>query len=287
MPYNDLASSLRQPAYIFMRVLIAILVLLSAAQAQKVHFNPVDRQVLLQREDNAPAGIAERQARMITLFHQAGCTSGALIEQKLAAGNASNVICTLRGESVESIVIGASYSQAAPDNWSSAAMLPSLYQALAGKKRHHTLVFVAFADEKRGLEGSGFFVTHLSADSLSHTEAMVNLDSLGLSFTKVSVGRSDKKLVKSFFTMVYAMKLPASQVDLDRGVSIDSEPFEARNIPEITIHSFTVDDVSLLQNHGAPADTAFHPEFYFDSYHLISAYIAYLDKTLKSRPHPK
>ncbi len=43
---------------------------------------------------------------------------------------------------------------------------------------------------------------------------MVNVDALGFSPTKVWTGHSDKDLVHALIIMVYALKLPASQIDI-------------------------------------------------------------------------
>ncbi|HVV44189.1 MAG TPA: hypothetical protein VHC72_03265 [Bryobacteraceae bacterium] len=40
------------------------------------------------------------------------------------------------------------------DDWSGTALLPSLYEALKLKSRHHTFLFIAFAGEEDGLIGS-------------------------------------------------------------------------------------------------------------------------------------
>jgi hypothetical protein len=80
--------------------------------------------------------------------------------------------------------------------------------------------------------------------------------------------------------MVYILKLPASQIDIQAAGKTDSEPFLSRNIPQITIHSMTQANLA----DGVP--TPFRPGNYYDSYKLICGYLAYLDETRKPRPHP-
>jgi hypothetical protein len=79
--------------------------------------------------------------------------------------------------------------------------------------------------------------------------------------------------------MVYALKLPASQIEMEASGSTDSDPFALRQIPQITIHSLT--------QHGVQGDTSstFKPNNYYDTYRLLCGYLAYLDLTLKPRPH--
>jgi len=73
------------------------------------------------------------------------------------------------------------------DNWSGAALLPSFYQALLSSGRHHTFAFVGFADEGKGLIGSEFYASRISKEQAAKIRAMINLDTLGLSSTKIWV----------------------------------------------------------------------------------------------------
>src|SRR5262249_8438376 len=148
--------------------------------------------------------------------------------------------------------------------------------------RRQSLVVVAFGDSGGDLEGAQFFAAHMTADDVERTEAMVNLDPLGYSPTKISSSGSDKKLVEAFITVVYALKAMASQVDVDRGIHIDSEPFASLHIPQITIHSLTQEAVADLQN-GEKDPAEFRPRHYYNSYRLVSGYLAYLDEVLKPR----
>src|SRR5258708_14761258 len=131
---------------------LAVLVLgvCGVCPAQKFRFTPTDKSVVLQRMADAPASNKGREVRIKELFEQAGCSGNALTEQQVAGSDAPNIICRLDGRSAETIIISAHYEQdpaaAARDNWNAACLLPSIYQSVAGQKRHHTLLFVAFAD---------------------------------------------------------------------------------------------------------------------------------------------
>ena len=284
-----------------MRLTVPILLalaLLSLCPAQEFRFTPVAESILQQRADKPPLGRQDRQARIRDLFVQAGCSRDRLMEQPLQNMPDANLICRLPGKGKDTIIVGANYSKAALDNWTSASLLPSLLQSLVSRKRRHTFLFIAFADGDRDLAGSEFFVQQMNQTDLERTVAMVNLDALGFSPTKISSEGSDKKLVESFITVMYALKQTASQVDISKGVRLDSEPFASRHIPQITIHSLTQDAVAGLQTQGQqPAspegagfgrvETGFRPNLYYSSYHLISGYLAYLDETLKSKPRGK
>lgn len=255
--------------------------LFAAGLGQKVQFTAANRFEVLERVKDAPATNAERASRIKAWFSEAGCSGALLREQAVTGSAAPNVICDLRGESGEAVIVGAHYeiaSQARPiDNWSAAAILPALYKALRGQKRHHHFIFVAFADMGGDLAGARFFAGHMSAQELRRAEAMVNLDVLGLSPTKVWTSHSDKDLVHDLVVMVYALKLPASQIDMERASASDSEAFSFVQVPTITIHSLTE------PNLAAGEATEFRPNNYYDTYRLLCGYLAYLDSALKPR----
>lgn len=267
-----------------MRRAFLILLLLAACLAQKLRFSPVEKSIVLDRATNIPSEGQERLARLKQLFMESGCLT--VTEQSVPSSEMPNLICRYVGESDETVVVGANYAQVSPDNWAGASLLPSLYQSLASRKRRHTFVFVAFADQKRTSTGAQFFAGHMTNVEVKHTEAMIDLDSLGLSPTKFWAAHSDKDLVKALVVVMYALKLPASQVDIAKAGEADSEPFASRNIPRITLHSLTREAVILVHNQQ-DVGQKFRPNNYYDSYHLISGYLAYLDETLKSRANSK
>lgn len=267
-----------------MRRALLILSLLAACQAQKLRFSPVAKDVILERAENIPSGNHERLATMKELFIESGCLT--VNEQAVPSSEIPNLICRLKGNTEKTIIVGASYSRISPDNWAGASMLAGLYQSLAARKRRHTFIFVAFADEAKTPGASRFFAGHMTNTEVGRTHAMVDLGTLGLSPTKFWAAHSDKDLVKALVVVMYALKLPASQVDIAKAGETDSEAFASRHIPQITIHSLTKDVVTALEKNEEPIKE-FRPNNYYDSYHLISGYLAYLDETLKSRPASK
>lgn len=271
-----------------MRLASVMLVLLSLAHAQRFRFSPLSEVTILEREGHAPDTQDAKRVRIEQLFLQAGCNRSQLSEEPLQSAAAVNVICRLPGKSGEKVIIvGASYGQNVPESWTSAALLPSLFQALSSRKRHHTFIFVAFADGSKDLAGAQFFAGHMTPADVDNTEAMVNLDALGFSPTKISSAASDKKLVESFFKVVYSLRQMASQVDLAKATHVDSEPFALLSIPQITIHSLTQDAVADLHSPNLPDPVEFRADFYYHSYRLLGGYLAYLDETLKPRHHEK
>jgi peptidase M28-like protein len=267
---------------LFSRVIV--LLLCGACLAQRVQFTPAEKSLVLERMKSIPETNADRAARLKELFIQAGCNGNSLFEQKVEGAETPNIVCRLGTGEGDTVIVGGHYERTSSalrplDNWSGASLLPALYQSLRERKRNHSFVFVAFADNGNDPAGAEFFARHLTRSELDRAEAMVNVDALGLSPTKVWTAHSDKDLVHALIVMVYALKLPASQIDIAAVGNTDSDPFAARHIPQITIHSLT------QQNVSTGATTQFRPNNYYDTYRLLCGYLAYLDQSLKPRPH--
>ena len=266
----------------------ALLFCLPAGTAfgQQLKFSLMDKPVILERIRESLPKNQQREEKIKEIFAGAGC-GPAMTEQPVKHVSTPNVICPLPGETDDEIIVGAHYDKVSSgtgtiDNWSGAALLPSLYEGLASIKRHHTFVFIAFTGEEEELLGSDFFVHHMSQDEVARTRAMINMDTLGLSFTKVWVHRADKDLWHALLQVSASMKLPVGEVDVETVGSTDSESFAGKHIPRITIHSLTQETLRVLHS---PADNlqALHPDDYYDTYRLIQAYLAYLDQVL---PYP-
>lgn len=266
--------------------LLAIFLILvcGLCSAQRMRFSPVTKAQVLERVGSAPSGDQERAAQLKTWFAEAGCNGDMLAEQPVPGAAAPNIICKLQGQGAGTIVVGAHFERASSpqrplDNWSGASLLPSLYRALRERKRRHTIIFVAFADRGNDLTGAEFFASHLQPDEVKNLTAMINLDVLGLSPTKIWTAHSDKDLVQALVDMMYILKLPGSQIDIAAAGKTDSEPFASRRIPQITIHSLT------QRNLEDGAASQFRAGNYYDTYRLVCGYLAYLDQTFRPRSH--
>ncbi len=260
---------------------ISLLLLCGAGSAQRVRFSSAGESEVVDKAIHPPATDRERAEQLKAWFQEAGCTGDALQSEPVAGAEIPNIICELKGKSPDAIVIGAHYdrpsSSARPfDDWSGAALLPSLYHCLGDQMRRSTIIFAAFADNGNQANGA-----EQIAGRLKQVSAMVNLDALGLSPSKIWTSRSDKDLVKKFMTMVYALKIPASQVDIDLAGSTDAQPFAARGIAQITIHSLT------RQNLISREENKLNARNYYDSYRLLCGYAAYLDESTKDTKGPK
>jgi putative aminopeptidase FrvX len=274
---------------------IAVISLLACAvpapAQDKFQFFPVEKEVVLKRVQVVPQKNELRAESIKDLFAEAGCADS-VSEQKLAHSKYSNIICRLPGETDETIIVGAHYDKVtdgtgAIDNWTGAALLSSLYEGLAKQtKRRHTFLFVAFCEEETGMAGSKFYVSRMTKGDVANTKAMVNMDTLGLSSTKIWVHRADKSLVQALLTVAATLNLPASEVDVEQVGTTDSESFATTHIPRITIHSVMQDNISILHT---KRDTLkeLHPDDYYDTYRLISGYLVYVDQLVQPRATKK
>src|SRR5579872_1091570 len=271
---------------------------IAAGQAQTLRFSPVEKSVVLERAAHAPATLEERQARIRELFMQGGCKreEDAPAAPESGKSDLPNVTCRLPGVSGATILVMANYGGSPVDRWNGASLLPSLFQSLAGRKRRHTFLFVAWAGPKNPLEDPKIFPRNPQPDKAGQIEAIIDLDALGFSPTKISEHLSDKELVRGLIKVAYSLKLSASQVDIPETASPDSAPLpspslppsslgsaDVRGIPRITIHSLTRESAALLRENHAIPDQRFQPDNFFDSYHLISGYLVYLDQTLRRK----
>jgi hypothetical protein len=252
--------------------------------AQKIKFTPLEKGEVVRRVEKTPGTDQERAEQLKIWFDEAGCRGIDLTEQKIEGAAAPNVICRLHGESSSTIVVGAHFDRASSaerplDNWNSAALLPAFYRCLKDHKRRFSFVFVAFADTGNELLGSKYFAGHMEAAGAHDVRAMINLDALGLSPTKIWTAHSDKELVQALIKCVYMLKLPASQVDITAAGNSDSDPLAQRGVPQITLHSIT-------QEHLRKAlPYKFRATNYYDSYKLLCGYMALLAATLKPGSH--
>jgi hypothetical protein len=270
--------------------LTAILILLygtpsHTARAQtSIHLNEVPREIIETRLRSFSRKDAEREQILKTAFQEVGCRDERLTEQPVKHAKQPNVICVLPGTIDSEIIVGAHFDHVSEgsgvvDNWSGAAMLASFYQALAAENRKHTFVFVAFSGEEEGLLGSEEYAKRLTPAQTAKIQAMISLDSLGMGPTKIWLHHSDHHLADLFYGVAKTMSISLGVVNADEVGDDDSSSFSKRKVPTIMIHSVTQENFPIL--HSRRDDiSAISMSDYFDSYRLVSTYLAYLDSTL-------
>jgi hypothetical protein len=278
---------IRLPLHLLSLLLVLFLPFLLHAQVQ---YGVVSEQVIAARLQGYANDNAEREKILSKMFVQSGCAGDKLTEQSVQKKLPPNLICTVPGRSDREILVVAHSDHAdvgdgVVDNWSGAALLPSLMYSIAGVPRQHQFVYIAFTGEEGGLLGSDFYARKLSNAERSKIDAVVNLDSLGLGPTDVWVTHSDKELVSDLTSVATALKLPLHEVDVDGVGSSDSESFAQYKIPRITVHSVTPDTYAILHSKKDTVSVIKEPDYYA-SYRLLTAYLAVLD-TNQDRTAPK
>ncbi|MGI9101970.1 MAG: M28 family metallopeptidase [Terriglobales bacterium] len=271
------------PSRVLHRVAFLALFLASVLlRAQSAEFKPVTREAIESRLQRYRGKNPERESTLKQMFAEVGC-DGHVSEQPVKHANSPNIICALPGTGDRFIVVGAHYDYVSAgagvvDNWSGASLLPSLYEAINIRPRQHTYIFIGFTDEEKGEVGSHFYVKQMTAEEVAKTDAMVNMDTLGLAPTEIWLSHSDKFLAEVLVYVAGQLKLPLSAVNVDQVGSSDSEQFAARNMPRITVHSLTQKtwDERILHT-SKDQFSAIHLDDYYQSYDLIAAYLAVLD----------
>jgi len=259
----------------------------NAAQTPgRIHFLLQSREIVEGRLKSFSTKNSEREALIRKWFAESGCKGANLSEQALDRNLPPNIICVLPGETQQVILVGAhtdhvdSFGDGVVDNWTGAVLLPALLDSLSGQLRHHTLIFVGFSGEEKGLVGSQYYVDHLTNAQRARIEGMVNFDSLGLGPTEVWVSHADKALLDALAIVAAASKLPVTAMNVPEGATADSESFVRYRIPRITLHSVTEKSWPILHS-ASDKLAAIKMNDYYDSYKLIAAYLAYLDDALK------
>lgn len=119
----------------------------------------------------------------------------------------------------------------------------------------------------------------MTREQVAATDAMVNMDTLGLAPTEVWASHSDKNLISRLVRVARLLNTPVTAANVERIGSTDSEQFAERKIPSITIHSLTQKtwDAHILHS-SKDKLSAMNLDDYYQTYGLLAAYVAYLDQ---------
>ncbi len=263
---------------------LLLLVVEISTYAVQIQFEPVPQSVVEQRLRAVGDKNSSREVELKELFKEAGCSETQLTEQVVERKRPPNLACILPGGSDATIVVGAHFDhvnvgRGVVDDWSGAALLPSLLASLKSSPRKHTFLFVGFTEEEKHLLGSTYYVKHLDHEQTSRIRAMVNLECLGLTATKVWADHADPRLLSALLNVARGMNLPIQGVNVERVGDDDADSFRHRHVPTITLHSVTQETWPIL--HSKRDDfPAINANAYYSSYRLITAYLVYLDSEL-------
>jgi Zn-dependent M28 family amino/carboxypeptidase len=265
------------------RIAIVIAIFAISLDAQ-VHYRKLPPETIAQRLAAAGDNQHQRGDYLRQQMLTAGCTAANLKDDPVSHTNEPNVVCILPGKTDRQIIVGAHYDfvpegRGIVDNWSGAALLPSLIESINNEPREHTFVFIAFTGEEKGMLGSKSYVSHLSKEQRQAITAMINIDTLGLSSTKVWATDSSRPLVNALFNVANMIHVPLGVVNVDNVGQSDNDSFRDAKVPEICIHSVTNETIRVLHSRNDQL-AAIHQEDYYDSYRLLSAYLAVIDVAL-------
>jgi len=263
---------------------IAVAVLVGTFAHAQIQFKKLAPEQIEKRLDAAATTQAERGAYLRQEFQTAGCVD--VKDDPVPHEKQPNIICVIPGKTARQIIVGAHYDFVAEgrgivDNWSGAALLPSFVESLKNEPREHTFVFIAFTGEEDGMVGSKSYVSHLSKEQRQNVAVMVNLDTLGLSTTKVWTTHSTKALVNALFSVASSTNSPLAVMNVDGVAKSDSDSFRDANIPEICVHSVTQDTFKVLHSRSDQM-SAIRRNDYYETYRLMASYLAAIDASLDS-----
>ncbi len=264
----------------------------ATAKSRTLFFYTSPRSTVEMEVHTIPATTADRLARLRDDFRQAGCVGPNMREQTVAAKHGesgTNLVCIWPGGSQGTIVVSAHYEheglgQGALDDWSGAALLPFLYQAIQGQPRENTYVFL----ESWKREGAETWLKSLSRADRKCIRAMIDLDGLGLSYTRFFTtfspfetsppGSAHLQVELLWAALDEGLTQAPEQTSPHHWLSVDTtDPFRAIMVPTIVIHSIPPGDAKLP---GSAADlaSAVDGNDYYQTYHLMCAYLTSLDR---------
>lgn len=273
-----------RPSFCIVSILL-LLLSLRVATAETLRFNPVSRAVVETRLGKYAGNDSQREATLKQMFVEAGCNDQHLSEQLVKGSKLPNVICVQPGSSDKVIIVGAHFDHVSAgdgvvDNWSGASLLPSLYEAVRIEPRKHTYIFIGFTDEERYEVGSRFYAHQMTKEQVAATDAMVNMDTLGLAPSEVWASHSDKRLTGTLAYLGKQLNLPVTGVNVEQVGTTDSVPFSERKIPSITVHSLTQEMWNAHILHTSKDKlSAMKLDDYYQTYRLLAAYLVFLDQS--------
>lgn len=284
------ASNLSRRALPTLSFLAAVAASLSAASVA-VRFNTTPRDIVVDRVSTATVKNRNRADVLRRMFTDAGCPAQDLELQRVERVAEPNVVCTIRGETTSEIIVGAHTDHAEKglgviDDWSGAALLPSLAESIKTIPRHHTYVFAGFTAEEAGLLGSHSYVGHLGSEGLRRTAAMIDLDSIGAGPPEVQTITADPMLLQDLLRAASSVGMHVRLVNFNEVGTSDFDAFRSRGVPTLIVHSLTPENWRLLHTRKDNL-SALSVEDYYNTYRLMALYITLLDDVLDTSEHAR
>ncbi|HEV2280133.1 MAG TPA: M28 family peptidase [Acidobacteriaceae bacterium] len=263
----------------------------AVAKSRTLFFYTSPRSTVEMAVHSIPETNQQRLDRLRENFKAADCNGSRMQEQPIPAKGeqGTNLICTWPGATRGTIVIVAHYEhegkgEGALADWSGAVLLPFLYEAIQGQPRENNYVFL----EAWKRAGAEVWLKSLPKAERKNIRAVIDVDALGLGSTRFYTtfspfetappGSAHLQTQLLWAAIDEGLTQPPEQTSTRHWLSVDdTDPFRAETIPTIVIHS-----VPPQSDHvpGSAADvaSALDGNAYFQSYHLMCAYLASLDR---------
>ncbi|MBK8313709.1 MAG: M20/M25/M40 family metallo-hydrolase [Acidobacteria bacterium] len=193
--------------------------------------------------DSVPCANSDRLNSVKALFERMGAADSEITIEKRK--KVENLVIRKTGSQSDSgkIIIGAHFDKTekgcgAVDNWSGVVTIAHVYRALREYLLNKTVIFVAFGDEEKGLNGSREMSDGIEKNSRQEYCAMINIDSLGMGAVQVADNLSSRKLVDLSKSVAADLKIPFNHSNIAGG-DADSTSFLNKGVASVTIHGLT------------------------------------------------
>lgn len=252
-----------------------------SASSEMIPRRKVSQQDLLTALARAPNANKARAELLLTELRAAGCSNAHITKGTLARDR--NVLCSLPGESEQTIVVAAHFDKTGrgrgiADNWTGVTLLPRLYAEIAAHKPRHSFLFIGFAEEEATQTGSSAFVKKLTAVESDRFSVMVNLDTLGMSSLLIDP-RSSASLTRKMRCVAEQTGLPAGLSGSYSWLSGDWEAFREIGVPFINLHSLSQSRMRVIHS-NRDSMRAVNPDDYYNSFVLVRQFLLQQDLSI-------
>jgi Zn-dependent M28 family amino/carboxypeptidase len=216
---------------------------------------------------DVPCERADRLEGVRKLFLAAGAAEADIKIEKFDKDKISNVVVRKKGETDETIVIGAHYDRTdagcgVTDNWSGVTIMSHIYKTLKPLITKKSYVFVAFDQEERGLKGSSQMLKAMPDAEVEKICSMVNFDSFGQANPMALKNASSPKMLKLAEGLGKDNGFRFNSVEIE-GASSDSATFHNRKIPAITLSGLASNWMEILHSSSDKLDKVNIDSVYF------------------------
>lgn len=219
--------------------------------------------------NTVPCDQTKRLDGVKTLFASVGAAESDITVEKYDKDKIKNVVVRKKGETDETIVVGAHYDRTdtgcgATDNWSGITILAHTYRTILPLATKKSYIFVAFDKEEEGLKGSREMLKGMPEASIANICSMVNFDSFGQAYPMALKNASSPKMLKLGETIAKEGKMTFNAIEIP-GASSDSASFRDKKVPAITLSGLGNNWTEILHS----------PKDKLDMVNLDSVYFGY------------